>query len=164
MTDAACQRYSEGQTPQSRMASASPSRPIIRCSRAIGTRLLYFAAASLSLPGTSPATERTRQSRRRQVGIYREASAHLDSAGPDLRYKEKTVHQRGGQPGVARAAAARARAWVSRGNSGNMRFVWNIVLIVCCRINWLRYTSFWSQTAGSRSEKAIGNQQIQPPR
>src|SRR5437763_17209942 len=28
--------------------------------------------------------------------------------------KRKIVHQRGGQPSIARAAAARARAWVSR--------------------------------------------------
>ena len=159
MTDAACQRYSEGQTPQSRMASASPSRPIIRCSRAIGTRLLYFAAASLSLPGTSPATERTRQSRRRQVGIYREASAHLDSAGPDLRYKEKTVHQRGGQPGVARAAAARARAWVSRDPSGPAPFSWNIASTVCCQTSSHTCISCSCRIYASQSEVILRTKQ-----
>src|ERR1043165_9028643 len=48
-----------------------------------------------------------------------------DSAGPGVRLQEEVVHQRGGQPGVARAVAARARAWVSRGQLGRVPVVWN---------------------------------------
>ena len=74
--------------------------------------------------------------------------------------KETFVHQRGGQPGVARAVAARARAWVSRRQLGREPAAWNIDLIVCCRTNLHRHTSCWCRTNGgqlSESEKGLLN-------
>jgi hypothetical protein len=151
MTDAACQRCSEGRAPQSRTGPASARRPTFRCCRAAGVGLFHFAASSLSLPRTSSATEGACSARRSQTGIYGQASTHPDSASPGVRYYETIVHQRGSQPGVARAVAARARAWVSRSQVGNGPVGWSIDSIVCCRTSWRKSTVVGAgPTAASR--------------
>jgi len=160
MTDAACQRCPEGRAPQSRTGLAPPSRSTFRCRRSHGARLRHFAASGLPLPRTSSATAAACSAGRSQAGIYSQASTQPDSAGSDVRYNETIVHQRGGQPGVARAVAARARAWVSRGQLGREPAAWNINLIVCCWTNWHRHTTCWCRTNGGQlaeSEKALWN-------
>src|SRR5215471_5133238 len=87
-----------------------------------------------------------------KTGIYSQAPAQSDSTGPGVRHGQKIVHQRGGQPSIARAAAARTRAWVSRGQHHGARVGWNINLIVCCRTNWRRLTSCSCQRNVSQSE------------
>ncbi len=162
MTDAARQRCPEGRAPQSRTGPTSASRSTIRCGRAACAGLLYFAASSLPLPRTSAATEGASPSRRSQTGLYGQASTQLDSACPGVRYNETTVDQRGGQPGVARADAARARAWVSRSQVGHGPVGWSIDLIVCCRTSWRKPTSCWCRTSGGQSaesEKEVWNRQ-----
>jgi hypothetical protein len=162
MTDAACQRCPEGRAPQSRTNLASASRSTFRSGRALGARLFYFAASSLPLPRTGSATEGTHSTRRGQTGLYSQASTQPNSAGSGVRYKETIVHQRGGQPGIARAAAARARAWVSRSQLGYGPVGWSIDLIVCCRTSWRKSTSCWCRTNGGQSvesEKELLNLQ-----
>ena len=161
MTDGARQRYPEGRAPQSRADLTSASRATFRCGRAPSSRLLHLTAASLPLPGTSSAIESAGSRRRIETRIYGETSTQPDSAGPGVRQKETIVHQRGGQQGVALAVAARARAWVSRGQLGLEPAAWNIDLIVCCRTNWHRHTSCWSRTSGGQlteTEKGRWNQ------
>jgi hypothetical protein len=121
-----------------------------------------FAASSLPLSRTSSAAEGACSARRGQTGIYGQASTQPDSAGPGVRYDETIVHQRGGQPGVARAAAARPRAWVSRSQVGHGPVGWSIDLIVCWRTSWRKRTSCWCRTNGGQSaesEKEPLNQQ-----
>lgn len=154
MTDAARQRCPEGRAPQSRTGSASASRSTFRCCRATGAGLLHFATSSLPLPRTSSTTEGACSARRNQTGIYSQASTQPDSAGPGVRYNKTIVHQRGGQPGVARAAAARARAWVSRNQAGHGPVGWSIDLIVCCRTSWRKSTSCWYRTNGGQSAES----------
>ena len=161
MTDAARQRCPEGRAPQSRTDPASASRSTFRCGRAIGARLLHFAASSLPLPGTRSAIEGACSARRSQTGIYSQAFTQPDSAGPNVRYNETIIYQRGGQPGVAGAAAARARAWVSRNQFGSIPCSWNIDSIVCCQTSSLTCTSCSCQTDVSQSEAIIRNQRIQ---
>ena len=151
MTDAACERGPEGRATQPRTDSASASRSTFRCSRAIGARLLHFATSGLPLPRTRSAIESAGSARRSQTGLCGQASTQPDSAGPCVRYKETIVHQRGGQPGIARAAAARARAWVSRSQLGYGPVGWSIDLIVCCRTSWRKSTSCWCRTNGGQS-------------
>jgi hypothetical protein len=160
MADAACQRCPEGRAPQSRTDLTSSSRATLRCGRTPGAGLLHLAAPSLPLPRTGSATEGAGSTRRIETGIHSETSTRPDSAGPGVRHKETFVHQRGGQPGVARAVAARARAWVSRGQLGREPAAWNIDLIVCCRTNLHRHTSCWCRTNGgqlSESERGLLN-------
>jgi hypothetical protein len=162
MTDAACERCPEGRATQPRTASASASRSTFRCSRAIGARLLHFATSGLPLPRTRSAIESAGSARRSQTGLYGQASTQPDSAGPGIRYNETIVHQRGGQPGVARAAAARARAWVSRSPVGHGPVGWSIDLIVCCGTSWRKPTCCWCRTNGgpsAESEKEFLNRQ-----
>ena len=162
MTDAARQRCPEGRAPQSRTGLASASRATFRCGRTPGAGLLDFAASSLPIPRTSSATEGAGTARRSQIGIYGQASTQPDSASPGVRHNETIVYQRGGQPGVARAAAARTRAWVSRSQFGHGLVAWNIDLIVCCRTNWRKRTSCWCRTNGGQSagsEKERWNRQ-----
>ena len=154
MTDAARQRCPDGRAPQSGTHTASASRPTFRCGRAIGARLLHFAASSLPLPRTRSAIEGACSARRSQAGIYGQASTQPDSAGPGVRYNETIIHQRGGQAGVARAAAARARAWVSRSPVGHGPVGWSIDLIVCCGTSWRKPTFCWCRTNGDQSAES----------
>jgi len=154
MTDAACQRCPEGRAPQSRTSPAWAGRSAGQCRQATGARLFHFAASSVPIPRTSSATEGARPSSRSQTGIYRQASTQPDSAGPDVRGYQSIVHQRGGQPGIAGAAAARARAWVSRKQIGDTPFSWSIDLIACYRTSWCKFTSCWCQTNGGPSAES----------
>ena len=158
MTDAARERCPEGRAPQSRTDTASASQSTFRCGRAIGRRLLHFAASSLPLPGTRAAIEGACSAWRSQIGIYRQASTQPDSAGPSVRHNETIVHQRGGQPGVARAVSARARAWVSRNQFGNGTCSWNIGSTVYCQISRRKPTSYWCQSGVKQSEERLRNQ------
>jgi hypothetical protein len=151
-----CQRCPEGRAPQSRAGPASAKRSTSRSRRAAGAGLLHFATSSLPLPRTSSATEGARSARRSQTGIYRQASTQFDSAGPGVRYNKAIVHQRGGQPGVGRAATTRARTWVSRNQAGNAPFGWSIDLIACWRTNWRMSTSCWCRTNAGQSEGSQG--------
>jgi hypothetical protein len=160
MTDAARQRYPEGRAPQSRAYLTSARRATLRCGRTLGTGLLHLATPGLPLPQTSSATESAGSTRRIETGIHGETSTQPDSTGAGVRHKETIVHQRGGRQGVARAVAARARAWVSRGQLGREPAAWNIDLIVCCRTNWHRHTNYWCRTYGGQlaeSEKGLLN-------
>jgi hypothetical protein len=160
MTSAARQRYPKSRAPQSLPGLASPSRATLRCGRTPGAGLLHLATSSLPLPQTSSATESAGSTRRIQTSIYSQASTQPDSAGPGVRHQEAIIHQRGRQPGVARAVAARARAWVSRGQLGREPANWNTDLIVCCRTNWHRHTSCWCRTNGGQlaeSERGFWN-------
>jgi hypothetical protein len=162
MTDAACQRCPEGRAPQSRTGPAAANRSTFRSCRATGAGVLDFDASSPSLPRTSSATEGACSCRRGQTGIYGEASTQPDTAGPGVLYNKASVHQRGGQPGIARATAARARAWVSRSQFGRGPAGWSIDLIVYWRTNWRKFTSCWCRTNGSlwaESEKKVLNRQ-----
>lgn len=154
MTDAARERCPEGRASQSRTDPASASRSTFRCGRAIGARLLHFAASSLPVPRTRAAIEGACSARRSQTGIYGQASTQPNSAGAGIRYNETIVHQRGGQPGVARAAAARARAWVSRSPVGQGSVGWSIGLIVCYGTSWRRPTCCWCRTNGGQSAES----------
>jgi hypothetical protein len=162
MTDTACHRCPEGRAPQPRVGPASASQSTFRCGRTVGTGLLHFAASSLPLPRASSAAERACPAKRSQIGIHGQASTALDSAGPGVRYNKTIVHQRGGQPGVARAAAARARAWVSQTQAGHGPVGWSIDWIACCRTSWRKSTSCWCRTNGGQSaesEKRLLNRQ-----
>jgi hypothetical protein len=130
---------------------ASASQSTFRCGRAIGRRLLHFAASSLPLPGIRAAIEGACSAWRSQIGIYRQASTQ---PGPSVRHNETIVHQRGGQPGVARAAAARARAWVSRRQVGHGPVGWSIDLIVCCGTSWRKPICCWCRTNGGQSAES----------
>jgi len=136
MTDGPRQQCSKGRATQSRAGAASASGTAFRCRRKARSGLLHFLAPSVSLSRASSAIERSRSSGRSQTGIHRQTSSQPDSAGSSVRCDKAIVHQRGSQPGTARAPAARARAWVSRGRIGHGPVVWNIDLIACCRTNW----------------------------
>jgi hypothetical protein len=150
MTDAACQRCAESRAPQPRTGPASRSGPAIRCSYATCEGMFHISSSSPSLSRTSSASEDAYSGQRSQAGIYRQASAKSDSASSVVRHNQTTLHQRGSKPGVARAAAARARAWVSRDQLGHGPAVWNIDLIACCRKSWRKPTSCWSRKNGGR--------------
>ena len=154
MTDAACQRCSKGRPTQSRTGPASPGAPTIRCGQATCEGMFHISSSSPSLPRTSSASEGACSGQRSQAGIYRQTSAKSDSASLVVRHNQTTLHQRGGQPGVARAATARARSWVSRDQLGHGPVVWNIALIACCRKSWRKPTSCWSRKNGGRWPEA----------
>ena len=118
MTDATRERTPKGRAAQSCAGPTAACRSTLRCGRAPGAGLLYFAASSLPLPRAGSATEGASPSHRSQIGVYRQTSTQPDSAGPSVRCHQTIVHQRGSQPGIARPAPTRARAWVSRDQIG----------------------------------------------
>jgi len=162
MTDATRQRDPESRATQSRARPAAACRSTLRCGRTVSPRLLHFATSSLSLPRTSSAAETADPAKRSQTGIHGEASTEPDSARADVRCGQKIVHQRGGQPSVARAAAARARAWVSRNQFGHASYSWNIDSTVCCQTNWRTCINCSSPIDASQSEENLRNKPIPP--
>ncbi len=160
MTDAARQRISESRAPQSRAQAVAACGSTLRCCRTVGARLLHFAASGLSLPRASSESETTGPPPRIQGGIHGETSTQPGSARANFRCGEKNVHQRGGQSSVARAAAERARAWVSRNQFGHVASSWNIDSIVCLRTSSRRRTSCSCRIDASQSEEKAGNQTI----
>ena len=148
MTDVTGQPCPEGRATQSRLGSASANGSAFRGCRTTGAGLLHFTASSLPLPRAGSAAEGPGLSHRSQVGVYRQTSTQPDSAGPSVRCHQTIVHQRGSQPGIARAAPTRARAWVSRDQIGHGPVVWNIDSIAGCRKNWRKFTSCWCRRNG----------------
>ena len=161
MADATRQRISESRAPQSCARSAAACRGTLRCGRTVGPGLLHFTASSLSLPRTSSAVKRTGPTKRRQAGIHGQASTQLGSACADVRCGKRTIHQRGSQPSVARSAATRARAWVSRSQFGNVTCSWNIDSTVCCQTSSRTCINCSCRISASQSEAILRNRGIQ---
>jgi len=78
-----------------------------------------------------------------------------------VRTGQGIVHQRGGQPSVARAAAARTRAWVSRNQFGNVPCIWNIDSIGYWQTSSFTCTSCSCRRDVSQSEERLRKQRIQ---
>ena len=161
MTDATRQRDSASRAPQSRARPVAECRSALRCGRTIGPCLLHIAPPSLSVPRTSSAAETAGRSKRSQTGIHRQTSTQPDPASPHVGCGQRIVHQRGGQPSIASAAAARARAWVSRNQFGDGVWSWNIDSIVCCQTSSLMCTSCSCQINVSPSAENLRNQRTQ---
>ena len=155
-------RERKSRAPQSRTRPVVAGRSTGRCGRTAGAGLFYIAASSLSIPHTSAAAETAGPAKRSQTGIHGEASAQPGSARPDVRSGKRIVYQRGGQPSVARAATARARAWVSRNQFGRELCSWNIDSIVCCRTSSLTCIGCWFPIDTSQSERKVRNMRIPP--
>jgi hypothetical protein len=128
----------------------------------LGPGLLYFATSSLSLPRTSAAAETSGPTERGQTAIHRQTSAQSGPARPHVCSGQRIVHQRGGQPSIARAAAARARAWVSRNQVGNAPCSWSIDSIAYSQTSSLTCTSCSCRIGISQSEEKVRKQGIQP--
>src|SRR5215468_2344866 len=142
------------------MARASETQKAERLNRARDL-LLHVGPSGLSLPRTSSAPERTRPVQRSQTGIHRQTSTQPGSARPHVCCGQRIVYQRGGQPSVARAAAARTRAWVSRNQFGNVPCSWNIDSIGYWQTSSFTCTSCSCRRGVSQSEERLRKQQIQ---
>src|SRR5713101_7572164 len=129
MTYESRHRHPKNRATQPRARFAAAVGATARCRRAPGARLLYLSATGLSLPAASAAAERASGRGRVEVGIHGEAAAQLDSTGAVVRICQRTLDQRSGQPCVARAAATRARSWLSRSRLYYALFSWSIVSI-----------------------------------
>jgi hypothetical protein len=160
MTYAARQRVRKSRAPQSRARPVAARRSTLRCGRTVGPRLLHFAASGLSLPRRSSATETAGPAQRSQTGIYRQTATQPGPARPQVCCSQRIVHQRGGQPSVARAAATRTRAWVSRNQIGNVPCSWNIDSTVCCRTSSRTCISYSSPIGASQWEERLRNKRI----
>jgi hypothetical protein len=160
MTGATRQRDPEDRTPQSRARPVAACRSTLRRSRTVGPGLFHFAASSLSVPRTSSTAERAASAQRSQTGIHRQASPQPGPTRTHVCRGQRIVHQRGGQPSVARAAATRTRAWVRRNQVGSAPYSWNIDLTVCCPTNSHTCMSCSSPIDASQSEEKLRNKRI----
>ena len=164
MTDVTRQRDPESRAPQSSARPVAACRSTLRCGRTVGPGLFYFAASSLSLPRTSKATERAAATKRSQAGLHGQASTQPGPARAHVCRSQRIVHQRGGHPSVACAAAARARAraWVSRSQLGDGTCSWSIDSTVCCQTSSHMSISCSSPIGASQSEEKLRNKRIPP--
>jgi uncharacterized protein YcaQ len=89
---------------------------------------------------------------RNEGGLYGETAAQFDSARAVVRICQKTLDQRSGQPCVARAAATRARSWLSQSRSYYALFSWSIVSIAYCRKSSPKPIRFWCRINVGRSQ------------
>jgi hypothetical protein len=161
MTDATRQREPESRAPQSRARPVAACRSALRRGRTTGPGMLHFAASSLSLPRASSAAKTAGPAQRSQTGIHCQTSTQSGPARPHVRRRQTIVHQRCGQPSVACAAAARARAWVSRNQFGDAPCNWNIDSTVCCQTSSPRCISCSCRTDVSQSDVILRNKRIQ---
>jgi hypothetical protein len=161
MTYATRKRVPESRAPQSRPRSVAASRSTLGCGRTVGPGLLHFAASSLSLPRTSAASETADPTPRSQTGIHRQTATQPGPARAHVCRGQRIVHQRGGHPSIARAAAARARAWVSRNQFGTALSSWNIDSTVCRQISSRTCISCSCRIGASQSEAILQNKRIQ---
>jgi len=152
MTYGSRQRCRKSRAPQPRARFAAAVQASARCRRALGARLLYLPTTSISVPPARAAVESTSGRGRIEGGLHGEAAAQFDSAGAVVRICQKTLDQRSGQPCVARAAATRARSWLSRSRFHHPLFSWSIVSIGCCQISWPKPTRCWCRINAGRSQ------------
>ena len=151
MTHGTGQRCSKGRASQSRSESATRIRSTARGRRADGTRMFHLSPPGVSLPPTSGTAEGAAGRQRTEVGLYGETGTQFDSAGPVVRICQEPLHQRSGQPCLARSAATRARAWLRAAPLET--FALNIGLIVCLKISWHRSFRPWRQkSSGSLAQ------------
>jgi hypothetical protein len=154
MTNVPRQRERQSRASQSCAGSAPAKSSVIRRCRPTGAGLFHFCAAGLSLSRSGASAEKTCLPKRTKAGVYGQAPTQPDSARTDIRRDETIVHQRGSQPSIARAAATRTRAWVSRSQADPTLFGWNFVLIVCCLTNWRMSTSCWYRINAGPSDQS----------
>ena len=152
MTYGSRERRRKSRAPQPRERFAAAVQASIRCSPALGARLLYLSTTGISVLAARAAVERTSGRGRIQGGLHGEAAAQFDSAGAVVRICQKTLDQRSGQPCVACAAATRARSWLSRSRFYYALFSWSTVSIVCCRRSWPKPIRFWYRINVGRSQ------------
>ena len=152
MTYGSRQRRRKSPAPQPRARVTAAIRATARCRRAPGAGLLYLSATGLSLLAASTAVERAGSGGRIEVGVHSEVAAQFDPAGAVVRICQETLDQRSGQPCVARAAATRARSWLSRSRFYYALFNRSIVSIVCWRRSWRKPIRFWCRTSAGRSQ------------
>src|ERR1700694_2061117 len=148
MTYEPCQRSAESRASQPRPRPAAAVRSTARGSRAVSARVCDIPTTGLSLPTTSSADEAAGPGSREggEAGVYGQALAQFDSTSTVVRQRERVVDQRSGQSGLARTAARRARAWLSRSQLRDALCSWNIASIVCCQKSWPRSIRYWYQT------------------
>src|SRR5664279_2657448 len=147
--------YAPRESRAQNQTSQSCSRPAAAVSAFARRRLLYgagqrpLAAPGLSLSATSSASEAAASGQRYQSRFYREAFSQIGKASSDSCPGDRFVLERVREPGVIGAANAETRAWLS-GVPSAASFSSNIYLIVCCRISWNRFISYWSPTMPAR--------------
>ena len=144
-------RQSRAQSPTSQSCSrpAATLRSFTRRRLSHGAGQRPFSTSGLSLSATSSASEAAASGQRYQSRFYREAFSQIGKASSDSCPGDRFVLERVREPGVIGAANAETRAWLS-GVSSAASFSSNIYLIVCCRISWNRFISYWSPTMPAR--------------
>src|SRR5271165_3548652 len=147
--------YAPRQSRAQSQTSQSCSRPAAAVSAFTRRRLPYgagqrsLAAPGLSLSATSSASEAAACGQRYQSRFHREAFSQIGEASSDSSPGGRLVLERVREPGVSGATNAETRAWLS-GVPSAANFSSNIYLIVCCRISWNRFISWWSPTMPTR--------------
>jgi hypothetical protein len=136
MTYGSRQRCPKGRAPQPRARFAAAVRAIARCRRALGARLFHLSATGVSILAACPGTERAGRGWRVKVSVHGEVAAQFDPTGAVVRIRQKALDQRSGPASVARAAATRARSWLSRSRLNHALFTGSIGSIGCCRRSW----------------------------
>jgi hypothetical protein len=150
VTDGPCERSRESLPAEPCSQALAACCGVAGSGRAVGPRLFHLSSTSLSVPPTSTATENTRCGRRGQTCIHRKTTTRPDATRTVVRICQRIVHQRGCQPGLIGAAAARGRSWLSRSWLNHAPCSWSIGSIDYWQRNWRRSINCWCPTSARR--------------
>ena len=150
MTYGARQRSRESRPAEPRSRTLASRPHAAGSGRAVGPRLFHLSSASLSIPTTSAATESAGRGGRGQTRVHRKATAQPDPTRAVVRICQRTVPQRGRQPGLTGATATRGRSWLNRSRFGHAPYSWSITSIGCWERNWPRSINCWCPTGACR--------------
>jgi len=141
------QRLATNATPQSISHSAPRMFLPFTSGAAARGSMLDLDSPSLSLSETSPGPRPSPSRQPAQDRLHRQVAHYAGPPATDLCRADSAHLERNRQSCPERNARASAEAWLNRGHTGcHVRFITNLILIVCSLRNSHKLTNCWSPT------------------
>jgi hypothetical protein len=140
-----------------RLSTSATSQPISRptprmffpftSGAAARASMLYLRSPSLSLSETGPRPQPSPSRQPAQDCLHRQVAHYAGPPAAALCRADWSHLERNRQPRFDRNAQPRAEAWLNGGHTGRrVRFISNIISIVCSLRNSHKLTNCWSPT------------------
>jgi hypothetical protein len=147
MSYASCQRLSTSATPQSLSHSAPRMLLPFKSGAAARASMLYLRSPSLSLSETSPGPQPSPSRQPAQNRLHRQVAHYAGPPAAALCRADSAHLERNRQSCPERNARPKAEAWLNGGHTGrHVRFISNVISIVCSLRNSHKLTNCWSLT------------------
>ena len=141
------QRLSTSATPQPLSHPAPRMFLPFTSGAAARASMLYLRSPSLSLSETGPGPQPSPSRQPAQDRLHRQVAHYAGPPAAALCRADSSDLERNRQPRSDRNARPRAEAWLNGGHNGRrIRFISNIISIVCSLRNSHKLTNCWSPT------------------